>query len=82
MDREVRVFVDIHGSANLVGRLWIRSRNARETSTFIYDDDWLTSRLSFDLSPDLPLGTGAYHAENNIFGVFRDAAPDRRQRPR
>jgi serine/threonine-protein kinase HipA len=47
MEAEVFVYVDIAGAPHLAGRLWARTRKARESATFEYDPDWLQSSLTF-----------------------------------
>ena len=60
-DRELLVYVDLAGVAHLVGRLWARRARNRESATFEYDADWLTSPARFALEPALMLGGGPQH---------------------
>ncbi len=74
MERELRAFIDLNGQPVPVGRLWSRSRSARESCTFAYDSKWIEN--GFPLSPALPLGRGPQNTPHGLFGVFSDAAPD------
>ena len=78
-DRELLVYVDLAGVAHLVGRLWARRARNRESATFEYDADWLTSPARFALEPALMLGGGPQHTQQGraLFGAFGDSAPDR-----
>jgi serine/threonine-protein kinase HipA len=58
METEVFVYVDIAGAPYLAGRLWARTRKAKESATFEYDPDWLQSADRFSLEPALMLGPG------------------------
>lgn len=77
MEREVIVFIDLHGATVPVGRLWTRTRGARETASFEYDPSWLSHRGAFGLDPALPLSRGSFHADRPLFNAFTDSAPDR-----
>ncbi|QDU82456.1 putative DNA-binding transcriptional regulator [Polystyrenella longa] len=79
MDTEVFVYVDLADSPILVGRLWTRSRGARESASFEYDGNWLSHEERFALEPALSLGPGPFHTAGNkaIFGAIGDSAPDR-----
>jgi serine/threonine-protein kinase HipA len=77
MDRELTVHLSLHGEAPLVGRLWTRTRGARESASFEYAADWLTRPSSFAIDPELPLTAGAFHTERPLFNAFTDPAPDR-----
>ena len=76
MDRELRVYIDIARQPVLVGRLWARERNGRETSTFVYDEGWLKRPDGFALAPSLMLTPGPHHSDD-LFAAFTDPAPDR-----
>jgi serine/threonine-protein kinase HipA len=54
MDREVLVYVDLEGTAHLVGRLWAGVRKGRESATFECDKEWLASPARFPLEPAVP----------------------------
>lgn len=79
MDRETVVYVALGDENRLVGRLWTRVRQGRESATFQYDDGWLDDPERFALEPALSLGPGAHHTGANraIFGALGDSAPDR-----
>jgi serine/threonine-protein kinase HipA len=76
MDRELTVHLSQRGETTLVGRLWTRSRGARESASFEYAAEWL-ARPGFAIDPDLPLTAGAFHTERPLFNAFTDPAPDR-----
>jgi serine/threonine-protein kinase HipA len=79
MDREAFVYVDLHGTTHLVGRLWARMRKDREGATFEYDRSWLAHPERFSLEPALQLGPGPFHTTSDQpqFGAIGDSAPDR-----
>jgi serine/threonine-protein kinase HipA len=77
MEREISVYLDLSGRPLLVGRLWARVRQGRETATFAYDPGWLRRPGAIALAPSLPLTAGAFHSDNGLFAAFSDAAPDR-----
>src|ERR1041384_8039982 len=79
MDRDVLVYVDLQGRAQLGGRLWARLRKDRGTATFEYDKNWLAHQERFSLEPALKLGPGPFHAPSGkpLFGAIGDSAPDR-----
>ena len=68
---------DLHGSTVPVGRLWTRTRGARETASFEYEPSWLSHRGAFGLDPVLPLARGSFHTDRPLFNAFTDPAPDR-----
>src|SRR5579863_10779679 len=79
MEKEVFVYADLQGTPHLVGRLWARIRNDRESATFEYDKRWLTHPERFSLEPALRLGPGPFHTASDkpLFGIIGDSAPDR-----
>jgi serine/threonine-protein kinase HipA len=79
MDRKIIVYVDLEGVPMLAGRLWTRVRNGKESATFEYDQEWISSPRSFSLEPSLTLGAGPHHtsAGKAMFGAIGDSAPDR-----
>ena len=79
MDGAVFVYIDLAGAPVLVGRLWSRVRNGRESASFEYDQDWLENPQRFALEPALTLTPGPFHtpSERKLFGAFGDSAPDR-----
>lgn len=78
-DRSLFVYVDLESVPHLVGRVWARSRKGKESATFEYDAEWLSSPFRFALEPALTLGSGPHHTEAGrlIFGAIGDSAPDR-----
>jgi serine/threonine-protein kinase HipA len=78
-DKQLQVYVDLEGKAQLVGRLWARSRKGRESATFEYDASWLKHPSRFALEPALVLSHGQHHtaAGRRLFGAIGDSAPDR-----
>lgn len=77
MDRDLQVYLDINGRPTLVGRLWLREKNGRETATFRYDPTWLSNPRAYALAPSLELGEGSFHSDDGTFDPFRDSSPDR-----
>ena len=79
MEKEALVYVDLGGTPHLVGRLWTRTRQARESATFEYDAGWLAHPERFSLEPAIKLGPGPFHASSGkpLFGAIGDSAPDR-----
>lgn len=79
MEKEALVYVDLRGTPHLVGRLWTRTRQARESATFEYDAGWLAHPERFSLEPAIKLGPGPFHASSGkpLFGAIGDSAPDR-----
>src|SRR5580704_8329202 len=78
-DRSLLVYVDLEGVPHLVGRLWARNRNGRESASFEYDASWLKHPSRFALEPALVLTHGQHHtaAGRRLFGAIGDSAPDR-----
>ena len=77
MEREVLVVMDLDGAPVPVGRLWTRTRGARETASFEYEPSWLSHRGAFGIDPELPLTHGPFHTGRPLFNAFTDPAPDR-----
>jgi serine/threonine-protein kinase HipA len=79
MEQAILVYVDLHGTPHLMGRLWARTRAGRESATFEYDRTWLAHPDRFSLEPALKLGPGPFHtaADKPLFGAIGDSAPDR-----
>ncbi|MCY4035206.1 MAG: type II toxin-antitoxin system HipA family toxin [Hyphomicrobiales bacterium] len=78
MEKEIFVYVDLAGAPALVGRLWSRVRNGRESATFEYDQTWLKNPQRFALEPALALTPGPFHTSSGkeLFGALGDSAPD------
>lgn len=78
MDRDALVYVDLDGTAHLVGRLWARLRKGKEGASFEYDRQWLEHPARFSLEPVLQLGPGPFHPPadtpmlQNLFRLLRD----------
>jgi serine/threonine-protein kinase HipA len=79
MERQAFAYMDYPNGPVLVGRIWSRIRNGRETATFEYDRGWLDRSDRFALEPALVLAPGPYHAgaDRPLFGAIGDSAPDR-----
>ena len=79
MEREVRVYLDVRGGPEPIGRLWARSHHGRQGATFVYDARWLRHPDRFALEPALPLDPAPHHTHGGtaLFGALRDSAPDR-----
>ncbi len=79
MDRETWVYIDLDCAPILVGRLWTRVRQGRESASFQYDEGWLQHPAHFALEPALTLGDVAHHttAGKALFRALGDSAPDR-----
>lgn len=77
MQRELCVYVDLDREPIQVGRLWVRDKQGKETSSFEYTPEWLKHPARFALAPSLQLGPGQAHCASGLFNVFSDAAPDR-----
>ena len=79
-DREILVYVDVHGAPTLAGHLHMRSLRARESASFEYAAEWLADPAGFALDPEhLPLSRGAFHTAGGepLFTGLSDSAPDR-----
>ena len=77
MERELLVHCDSTEGPILVGRLWSRTRGAKESASFEYDKSWLGRPGAFGLDPDLPIQRGQFHTSLPLFNAFTDPAPDR-----
>jgi len=78
-DRSVWVYVDLHGTPIIAGRLWTRVRHGRESATFEYADSWREMEERFALDPALTVGSGPHHtpAGKALFSALGDSSPDR-----
>ena len=63
----------------LLGRLYVDVIRGGETYSFEYDAEWLAMHgASHMIDPSLPFYAGRqFPADGDLFGVFKDAAPDR-----
>lgn len=79
MENEILTYIDLNGIPTLAGRLWIHSKQNRQSISFEYDRAWLKMPNRFSLDPALQLSEGAFHAsmEKPLFGAIEDSAPDR-----
>ena len=79
MEQNILVFVDLYGEQHIVGQLWLRIRNGRESASFQYDQSWLKNPLQFTIDPALALSPIPFHTPSNkvLFGAFDDSSPDR-----
>lgn len=77
MENEVHVYIDVVRQPIFVGRLWTRTKQGRETATFMYDQSWLRRRGAIPLAPALGLAPGPFHSDRGLFAAFTDPAPDR-----
>ncbi|MCC7340781.1 MAG: type II toxin-antitoxin system HipA family toxin [Bryobacterales bacterium] len=79
MERDVLVYIDLHGKPHLVGRLWARTRGNKDSASFEYDKNWLAHDDRFSLEPALKIGPGPFHTPSDkpLFGAIGDSAPDR-----
>lgn len=62
-----------------MGKLIAEFVRGKEIFSFTYDTDWLKSRFSQILDPELLFYSGAQYAsdEKVSFGIFLDSSPDR-----
>lgn len=67
------------GPTTTIGTLQCDKRGTSEVISFEYHPDYLTSRHAVAIDPQLPLFPGSsYPAQGqDLFGIFRDTAPDR-----
>ncbi|SFE97372.1 serine/threonine-protein kinase HipA [Chitinophaga sp. CF118] len=81
MAKDIWVYADwvtLNGP-RLMGRLHVDQERGKETFSFNYDQEWLTSAIALKLDPDLDLFTGPQYVRNEKpnFGIFTDSSPDR-----
>jgi serine/threonine-protein kinase HipA len=79
METHLLVYIDLDGETHLVGRLWARRKQGRESASFEYAETWLSNSLRFALEPALELAKGPQHTRPGriLFGAIGDSAPDR-----
>lgn len=67
------------GPATTIGVLQCDKRGTSEIISFEYHPDYLASRHAIAIDPQLPLLPGPHYPVrgHELFGVFRDTAPDR-----
>ncbi len=75
----IEVHIHARGGDHLVGHIYPRHGRGRETTTFHYDEGWLSFPEGFALEPALPMTLGASTPPGPavLFGCFADSAPDR-----
>jgi serine/threonine-protein kinase HipA len=76
MDEKIIVYI---WPQEIVGKLWFRRSNEKQSSTFEYDEKWLeNNKETFALETSLPLSRGALYSGNvPIFRSLCDSSPDR-----
>ncbi len=79
MENEILIYLDLHGTVHLVGRMWTHMRQGRESASFEYEKSWLNLPERFSLEPALTIGPGQFHTATGraIFESMGDSAPDR-----
>lgn len=79
MEKEIFVHIDLEGFTQLVGKLWTRVRNGKESASFKYSKEWLENKNRFALEPALSLDEAPFQAGagKSLFGSIGDCAPDR-----
>lgn len=79
-ERQIEVVVQLDGEDVVAGQLYWRRRQATETASFVYSDDFLRRRDAYALDPQaLSLVQGALQTPLGwpVFRAFADSAPDR-----
>ena len=62
----------------LIGNLYFRFMNGKQSSSFEYSKEWIKDKNSFAIEPSLELYPIQYHVKNiPLFGSFSDCSPDR-----
>lgn len=75
---EYLVTVQIAGEDVPCGTLFQNIRHGQEAVSFSYSESYLHNPRAFALSPDLPLGAGAFHSRGmHDLRAFADCMPDR-----
>ncbi len=76
---ETRVHVRLSGETYSLEPFTTTDVAGVESSTFIYDVEYLVRPDAYALDPELPLTGGFLHtqARRALFGCFTDCAPDR-----
>lgn len=59
-----------------IGTLFVNYIKGEETYSFEYSDSYLKTN-TIGIDPELPLYTGRLYGNNGLFGIFKDASPDR-----
>jgi len=76
---EVRVWVRLSGEDIAAGTLYNHRRRGVESTTFVYNGEYLDRPAAYALDPELPLVSGSLHTrvKRALFGALTDCAPDR-----
>ena len=80
MAETLEVHIQLGQETRHVGTLYSHLRTGSESSTFIYDENWLRNPQAFAIQPDMPLSRNGYHIpaeKGSLPGSIRDGAPDR-----
>ena len=76
---EIFVYADWVGMMNpqKIGVLYAQQAKGKKAFSFEYDRDWMASKKSFLLDPDITFFKGQqYPNGKENFGVFMDSMPD------
>lgn len=72
------VTMQIDGMDVPAGTLFQNIRNGEETTSFVYDQQYLAREDAFALAPDVPLGGGSFHSAGlRSLRALKDCMPDR-----
>lgn len=72
------VTMQIDGMDVPAGTLFQNIRNGEETTSFVYDQQYLAREDAFALAPDVPLGGGSCHSAGlKSLRALKDCMPDR-----
>lgn len=72
------VTMQIDGMDVPAGTLFQNIRNGEETTSFVYDQQYLAREDAFALAPDVPLGGGSFHSAGlRSLRALEDCMPDR-----
>lgn len=75
------VTMQIDGMDVPAGTLFQNIRNGEETTSFVYDQQYLAREDAFALAPDVPLGGGSFHSASlRSLRALEDCMPDRWRR--
>ena len=75
-DRVLFVSLEENGERITIGKIFFHGYGDALSTTFIYDEDWLSGKMSFPIAPYMPLVQQHYNTVG-IPGFASDAAPDR-----
>lgn len=77
--KDIWVYADWLGmtAPKLIGVLSVQYGRGKQTFSFTYSNDWLSSKEQLLLDPDIGWFSGVqFPPKNNIFGIFLDSMPD------